>query len=128
MKSWRDHDSPWPGVKSQEPPFHRCLVISDPQANGGHVVLVRLTTHDGTWPDRDCILTPADWSELEHDSTVAYSTCKFGPAVKSLEAAIERGLFREISPPRVAVLRKVIFAAHSSAGMPPRAKRLLGQM
>src|SRR5580658_7836051 len=111
-------------LKSQEPPFHRCLVISDPQNNGGQVVLVRVTTDDGTWPDRDCILTPVDWSELEHDSTVAYSTCKFGPAVKALEAAIQHGLFQEISPPRVAVLRKVIFAAHSSAGMPPRAKRL----
>jgi hypothetical protein len=115
-------------LKSQEPPFHRCLVISDPQANAGQVVLVRVTTNDGTWPDRDCILTPADWNELEHDSTVAYSTCKFGPAVKALEAAIQRGLFQEISSPSVAVLRKVILAAHASAGMPPGAKKLLGQI
>src|SRR5580704_4776267 len=34
-------------LKSQEPPFHRCLVISDPEANGGQVVLVRVTTDDG---------------------------------------------------------------------------------
>jgi hypothetical protein len=90
--------------------------------------LVRVTTDDGSWPDHDCILTPADWNELEHDSTVAYSTCKFGPAVKALEAAIERGLFQEISSPSVAVLRKVILAAHTSAGMPPTAKKLLGQI
>jgi hypothetical protein len=115
-------------LKSQEPPFHRCLVISDPQNNGGQIVLVRVTTDDGSWPDRDCILTPADWNELEHDSTVAYSTCKFGPAVKALEAAIQRGLFHEISSPSVAVLRKVILAAHTSAGMPPGAKKLLGQI
>jgi hypothetical protein len=115
-------------LKSQEPPFHRCLVISNPQANAGQVVLVRVTTDDGTWPDRDCILTPAEWSELEHDSTVAYSTCKFGPAVKALEAAIQRGLFQEIPSPSVAVLRKVILAAHASAGMSPGAKKLLGQI
>jgi hypothetical protein len=115
-------------LKSREPPFHRCLVISDPQNNGGQVVLVRVTTDDGSWPDRDCILTPADWNELEHDSTVAYSTCKFGPAVKALEAAIQRGLFQEIPSPSVAVLRKVILAAHTSAGMPPAAKKLLGQI
>ena len=115
-------------LKSQEPPFHRCLVISDPQANGGQVVLVRVTTDDGTWPDRDCILTPAEWSELEHDSTVAYLTCKYGPAVRALEAAIERGLFREISPPSVEVLRKVIRAGHLSTGMPQKAKKLLGQI
>jgi hypothetical protein len=115
-------------LKSQEPPFHRCLVISNPQANGGQVVLVRLTTNDGTWPDRDCVLTPADWAELDHDSTVAYSTCKFGPAVKALEAAIQRGLFQEISSPPAAVLRKIILAAQASPGMPPAAKRLLGQV
>jgi hypothetical protein len=115
-------------LKSQEPPFHRCVVISDTQNNGGQVVLVRVTTDDGSWPDRDCILTPADWNELEHDSTVAYSTCKFGPAVKALEAAIQRGLFQEISSPPEAVLRKVILAAHASAGMPPAAKKLLGQV
>jgi hypothetical protein len=115
-------------LKSQEPPFHRCLIISDPQANGGQVVLVRVTTDDGTWPDRDCVLTPADWSELEHDSTVAYSTCKYGPAVKALEAAIQRGLFQEISQPPMATLQKVILAARLSAGMPPGAKKLLATM
>ena len=48
-------------LKCLAPPFHRCLVISDPQTNGGHVVLVRLTTDDGKWPDRDCVLTAGDW-------------------------------------------------------------------
>jgi hypothetical protein len=115
-------------LKSQEPPFHRCLVISDPQTNGGQVVLVRLTTDDGTWPDHDCVLTSADWSELEHDSTVAYSTCKFGPAVEALEVAIQRGLFQEISSPPIAVLRKVILAGHASAAMAPGAKRFLGRI
>jgi hypothetical protein len=115
-------------LKSQEPPFHRCLIISDPQTNGGQVVLVRLTTDDGTWPDRDCILKPADWKELDCDSTVAYSTCKFGPAVKTLEMAIRRGLFREITSPSAMVLRKIIQAGHASAGMPPGAKRFLGRI
>jgi hypothetical protein len=94
----------------------------------GSSMVLAWTSNDGTWPDRDCILTPADWNELEHDSTVAYSTCKFGPAVKALEAAIQRGLFQEISSPSVAVLRQVILTAHASAGMPPGAKKLLGQI
>jgi hypothetical protein len=115
-------------LKSQEPPFHRCLVLSDPQLNGGLIVLVRITTDDGTWPDRDCILTPADWRELEHKSTVAYSTCKFGPAVRGLEAAIQRGLFLQISSPPIEILRKIIASAHASSGMPPAAKKLLAQI
>lgn len=115
-------------LKSQEPPYHRCLVISDPQTNGGMVVLVRLTTDDGTWPDRDCILTPADWRELDHVSTVAFSTCKFGPAVSALEVAVQRGLFNPISSPSDTVLRRVIAAAQCSPGMPPAAKRLLPRL
>jgi hypothetical protein len=115
-------------LKSKEPPFHRCLVISDPQSSGGQVVLVRLTTNDGTWPDRDCIVTPAEWNELEHDSTVAYTPCKYGPAVLALEAAIQQGKFDLISPPSQAVLREVIAAAHAAAGMPPAAKKLLAQI
>jgi hypothetical protein len=115
-------------LKSQEPPFHRGLVISDPQNTGGQVVFVRVTTDDGTWPDRDCLLTPAEWNELDHDSTVAYSTCKFGPAVQALEAAIQRGLFQPISSPSIEVLRKVIAAGRTAAGMPPGAKKLLAQL
>ncbi|MBE7500345.1 MAG: hypothetical protein HS113_08565 [Verrucomicrobiales bacterium] len=115
-------------LKSKEPPHHRCLVISDPANNGGQVVLVRLTTDDGTWPDRDCVLTPADWSGLSHASTVAYSTCKFGPAMAALERAVMRGLFEVIPSPSRDVLHKVIAAAHLSAGMPPAAKKLLAQI
>lgn len=115
-------------LKSKEPPCHRCLIISDPQTNGGQIVLVRITTDDGTWPDRDCILTQAEWGELEHDSTVAYSTCKYGPAVRALEDAIRRRLFTVISSPSAEVLRKVIAAGRVSAGMPPAAKALLAQV
>ncbi len=34
-------------LKSTEPPYHRCLIISDPESCG-QVVLVRVTTDDGT--------------------------------------------------------------------------------
>ena len=115
-------------LKSTEHPYHCCLVISDPSACNGVVVLVRITTDDGTWPDRDCILMPADWDQLEHASTVAYSTCKFGKAGAALESAIQRGLFTLIPPPSAAVLKRVIAAAQTASGMPPGAKRYLPQL
>lgn len=115
-------------LKSRERPYHRCLILSDPERNGGQVVLVRLTTDDGTWPDRDCVLTPGDWGELEHDSTVAYSTCKYGPVIGNLENAVARGWFDVIASPSTDVLRQVIAAARSSAGMPPAAKKLLADL
>ncbi len=112
-------------LKSAECPYHRSLVISDPAVNDGVVVLVRITTDDGTWPDRDCILTPADWDQLEHASTVAYSTCKFGKAGAALDNAIARGLFTEIPSPSTKVLERVIAAARTAQGFPPGARRYL---
>lgn len=41
-------------LKSAEEPYHRLVVLSDPPNHGGQVVVVvRITTDDGTWPDRD---------------------------------------------------------------------------
>ena len=111
--------------KSSEFPYHRCVVLSDPVENGGQVVLVRVTTDDGFWPDRDCLLGPSDWPELDHPSTVAYSTCKCGPAIASLEVAVAKGLFSKISPPPAALLRRMISIARTAAGMPPFARRWL---
>ncbi len=112
-------------LKSTEYPYHRCVVISDPTACDGVVVLVRITTDDGTWPDRDCVLTPQDWDQLEHASTVAYSTCKFGKAGAALENAVARGLFTEIPSPSTAVLKRIISAAQTARGFPPGARRYL---
>ncbi len=112
-------------LKSTEFPYHRSVVISDPDASNGVVVLVRITTDDGTWPDRDCILTPEDWDQLEHASTVAYSTCKFGKAGAALEHAIARGLFTEIPSPSAEVLKRIIAAARTAQGFPPGARRYL---
>ncbi|MBM3883588.1 MAG: hypothetical protein FJ387_28430 [Verrucomicrobia bacterium] len=58
-------------LKSTGFPCHRCVILSDPQTNGGCVVRVRVTTDDGTWPDRDCLVASGDWPGLEHASTVA---------------------------------------------------------
>lgn len=115
-------------LKSTEYPYHRCVVISDPDACDGVVVLVRITSDDETWPDRDCLLTPADWDQPEHPSTVAYSTCKFGKARGALENAITRGLFTEIPPPPEAVLKRIIAAARTALGMPPGARKYLPQI
>ena len=67
---------------------------------------------------------PVIGPELEHPSDgLVYSTCKCGPAVQALEAAIERGLFTAISSPPAAVLRRILQAARVAKGMPPLAKR-----
>src|SRR5665213_362939 len=84
-------------LKCRQEAYHRCLILSDPLTNGGHIVLVRVTTDDGKWRDLDCILTPADWKELDHNSTVAYSTAMCGRVEAELLTAIETGEFEVIT-------------------------------
>ena len=115
-------------LKCCQEPYHRCVVASDPQNNGGIVVLLRITTDDGKWPDRDCILTPEEWGELEHASTVAYSTALCGRAEASLIKAIQAGEFQVISSPSLPVLRKIVTAGRASEGMPPKTRAFLVQL
>ena len=110
-------------LKSREHPYHRMVVLSDPATNDGWVVLVRVTTHDGTWPDTVCIVTPADWPQLAHDSTVAYSTAKTGRSTEALLAAIRAGLFDFIPSPSTAVLGKMVALGKAYSGTPPLAKK-----
>ena len=115
-------------LKCRQEPFHRCLILSDPPSNGGYIVLVRVTTDDGKWPDRDCILTSAEWSELDHNSTVAYSTALCGRVEVELQKAIRSGEFEVIASPSPDVLHKVIVAGRIAEGMPPKAQALLAQI
>ena len=92
------------------------------------MVLVRVTTHDGRWPDQDCLLTSTDWPALDHPSTVAYSTAMCGQVEAKLLRAIELGEFELIAPPRPEILQRVIAAAHNSAGLSPKAKSWLATL
>jgi hypothetical protein len=115
-------------LKCRQEPYHRCLIVSNPEQNGGYVVLLRVTTNTGKWLDRDCILTPQDWNELEHDSTVAYSTALCGRVEAALIQAIRTGEFEVISSPPLDVLRKIIAVGRTAEGMPPKAKTFLAQI
>jgi len=98
------------------------VVLSDPQANGGWVVLVRVTTEDGDWPDRVCLLGPRDWVELDHASTVAYSTAKTGQSVVALTRAIQQGHFEVIGSPPANVLQEMVSIGKTYRGTPPLAR------
>ena len=91
-------------------------------------MLVRVTTDDGKWRDRDCILTPADWMELDRNSTVAYSTALCGRVEVELLKAIQGGEFEVMATPSTEVLRRVIAAGRAAEGMPPKAQSLLAQI
>ena len=130
MKSSPPDDAPFrlrlgTALKCRQAPYHRCLILSDPEDNGGWIVLVRVTTDDGKWRDRDCLLTPADWPELDRNSTVAYSTALCGRVAAALLKAIQSGEFEVIASPPPELLRPIIAAARTAEGLPPLARRWL---
>jgi hypothetical protein len=132
MRSSPADDSPrlrlGTALKCRQEPYHRCVIVSEPEENGGYIVLLRLTSATGKWRDRDCILTPQDWSELDHDSSVAYSTALCGRAEAELIQAIARGEFEVISAPPFDTLRRIIAAGRTAEGMPPKAQAFLAQI
>ncbi len=111
-------------VKSQAAPYHRMVVISDPIGNGGWIVVVLVTTRrDEKW-EPDCVLTPAEWDQLDHESVIAFANAKgpvqCGPAwVK----AIESGVFIVIPSPPAATMAKIIAAAKAPDVMAPAVRK-----
>ncbi|MCX7011798.1 MAG: hypothetical protein NTW86_04405 [Candidatus Sumerlaeota bacterium] len=106
------------------PPRHIWVVLSDPSANAGEILMVNLTTLRDRSVDEACILGPADYSLLTHRSTVAYSRSESGKA-DALQQSVERGGFRIISPVPPATLAKIIEGARNSPELSPAKKKLL---
>lgn len=116
-------------IKATTPHYHRYLIISDPQSNDGMVVMVTITSADGTWDkDDECVLAPEEWPELIKSSVVEFSTCRCGKCSPELQRAIDRGEFNRIRKPSLDVVRKVITAARKSKKMPDIAKEYLAQI
>lgn len=109
-------------LKCNEAPYHRCLILSDTKSNDDFVVLVKITTDDGTWPDRVCLLNPGDWSELTDNSTVAYSTAMCGKSKPNLENAIKAGNFTVIKSPSNDILALIAKIGRGYKFTPPLAK------
>jgi hypothetical protein len=83
-----------------------------------------LTTFGEWCVDNACILTHADYADLDRQSTVAYSRAKIGRR-EQLESAVEKGGFIELDPLPTETLEKMITGAHSSRELSPDKKRLV---
>lgn len=106
------------------PPRHIWVVLNDPSASHGQVLMVNLTTLRPDSVDEICILGPADFDPLDRPTTVAYSRHETGFAT-GLQRAIETGYFAAITPIPAATLRKIIEGGRRSPCLTEAAKRLL---
>ncbi len=112
-------------LKSKSAPYHRWLILSDPNRTGGDVLLVSLTTFDNECEDDECILTRKDYGELDHDTAVAFSFKHIGPA-KALNTAVKAGKFRVLAAMPAVTLARILKAAANSDYLGATHKALIG--
>lgn len=111
--------------RSNLPPRHIWVIISDPSLHDGKFVFVNLTTLTQACIDDACILEPADYPPfLTQRTTVAYSRFQFGTleGMKYLLASRQLFEMRKIPPQ---TLQKIIDGAHRSLELPKAAKAML---
>lgn len=106
------------------PPRHIWVVLSDPAANGGRILMVKMTTLRESCVDDACVLGPEDFVLLTHATTIAYSRAQAGP-VAGIEGLIRAGQFLEVESVPAATLAKMIAGARKSDQLAPAHKRLL---
>lgn len=112
-------------LKSKSAPYHRWLILSDPKRTGGDVLLVSLTSFDDECEDDECVLSPKEYGELTHDTAVAFSFKRIGPA-KALNTAVKAGEFRVLDAMPAATLARILKAAAGSDYLGATHKALLG--
>ena len=112
-------------LKSKRAPYHRWLILSDPARTGGDVLLVSLTTFDDECENDECVLTPQDYHELTHNTAVAFSFKRIGPA-RALNAAVKAGEFRVLNPMPEETLQRILDVAADSEYLGEIHKKLLG--
>jgi hypothetical protein len=114
-------------LKSRHAPYHRWLILSDPSKTGGDVLLVSLTTFDDDCEDDECVLTPEDYAPLDHDTAVAFSFKRTGPA-KALNEAVKAGEFRVLDAMPEGTLARILETAARSDFLGAAHKALLGSV
>jgi hypothetical protein len=107
------------------PPRHIWIVLTDPTRTGGDILLVNLTSLTEDCVDDACILTPADYALLTHQTTVAYSRAQVGTAAK-LDELVQSGEFTLTKPVPPATLQKLLQGARNTRELSAANKRLIG--
>ena len=107
------------------PPRHLWIVLSNPTHTNGDVLLVNLTSLTDDCVDDKCLLGPADFSLLTHDTTAAYSRSRVGTVAK-LDGLIQQGVFVPVTTIPAAALKKILQGAQASQELSTDKKRLVG--
>ncbi len=94
---------------------HLRIIITDPQLNGGHAVVVPVITFRKEWPNPDdaCLLKPGEHSFLRVLSAIDYSLARVRD-VSKLDAAFARGEIELFPSVSTAILQRILEGAKKS--------------
>lgn len=106
------------------PPRHIFVPVFDEQSDSDEILLVNFTTLRQSCVDDTCILNSADYCELTHETTVAYSKSMIGKKSAFL-AAVAKGGFIQLEDLPAETWQKIISGAHRSDQLSAVKKRLL---
>jgi hypothetical protein len=102
---------------------HLWIVISHPQVDPEHVVIVNLTTQTETG-DYSCLLGPEDHVWIKHLSLVSYRDSKC-VAESNLDGLVQSGALVPQSPASDALLKKLLIGAEITGRLPIGCERVL---
>jgi hypothetical protein len=111
-------------LRCELPPRHIWVVLSDPAATGGVILMVNMTTLRESCVDDACVLGPEDYVLLTRATTIAYSRAQAGPAA-ALEGLVRNGQFISVENVPARTLAKIIAGARRSPQLSPAHQRLL---
>jgi len=116
--------APGMAFRCMEHPRHIHVPLFDPSRDSDDMLLVNFTTLRESCVDDACTLTPDDYDELTHTTTVAYSRSIIGKKT-SFVRAVEAGHFILLNDLPEDTWRKIIVGGHQSEELSDMKKRLL---
>jgi hypothetical protein len=103
---------------------HLWLVINDPNTHAGVALIVNITTLEGSFVDRTCLVDKREHPFVTHPSYVRFIGAR-GPTIIELDAAERLGKIRRRPQASTALLDKVRLAAISAPLLNPTLRKLL---
>jgi len=110
--------------RCMEPPRHIHVPIFDPQRHSDELLLVNFTTLRDTCIDDACVLHHADYPELTHATTVAYSRAITGKKSAFIRA-VTAGHFIQLEDLPAATWDRIIEGARRSPELSDLRKKIL---
>ena len=100
------------------------VIISRPEDDPEHVVIVNLTSHGGQENDCSCVLQPGDHSWVRHKTIVRYRDARIAKDAE-LDKLVASGALKQHDHAPDALLTKILQGAERTLHLPMKCRHIL---